>query len=361
MTINNPPAFLQAGSYTASSDRLHINSARFLPLGSSTTATTARSGFLRGQSNRIANYNMVNWDVTVGPFVAVVENTFAAQGGEYLVLNTSNTVVAVTPSAPTTNRIDIIGVRVQDAFYTGVLNQADVAVVQGTATAGTPVDPTLPASFLPILRVTVNAASVTGVTADLRKATAHLGSVYQPYTPQLTDSGTVIGEIQLLPAAGVYPARLRVWDGTVWKGVASWAFAMPTITGLNPMAPGVQHIAASVSVADPGFGYRLRCSGSIDWAMVNATQPNHPISATVNMDDTNWNGGIISYGSAYSASVSAAQTQGTVFAPLEHTADLTGAHTIRLIARNQAVGQNMIVKPPDAFRTSSLAVLLVPS
>lgn len=361
MTIVNPAAFIQAGSYSALSDRLHITSCRFLPVSASTTATTARGGFLMGQSNRMANFVMNNWDVTVGPFAAIVENTFATNGGEYLVLNTSNTVVTVTASSPTTNRIDIVGVRVQDAFYSGALNQADIVVVQGTATAGTPADPTLPSSFLPIIRVTVNAATTTGVTTDLRRRTAPLGSVYQPYTPQLTDSGTVIGEIQLLPAAGVYPARLRAWDGTVWRGVTPFDFAMPTITGLNPLTPGSQHIAASVSVADPGFTYRLRCSGSLDWVMVNANQPLQPLGCTVNLDDTTWNGGIIGYGSMWSVSIGANVTQPTVFAPTEHTADLTGAHTIRLIARNNGVGQNMAIKVPDAFRTSALAVQMAPS
>src|ERR1044072_8778434 len=184
---------------------MHLTSCRFLPVGTSTTATTSRGGFLMGQSNRMANYLMSNWDVTVGPFAAIVENTFATNGGEYVVLNTSNTVVSVAAASTTTNRIDIIGVRVQDAFYSGVLNQADIVVVAGTPTAGTPSDPTLPASFLPIVRVTVNANTTTGVTTDLRNAQPPLGPPSQPYTPQLTDNGTVIGETQLLPAAGVYP------------------------------------------------------------------------------------------------------------------------------------------------------------
>src|ERR1051325_4428578 len=116
MAIVNPAAFIQAGSYSALSDRLHITSCRFLPT-TSTTDTTARGGFLMGQTNRMANYSMTNWDVTVGPLAAIVQNTFATNGGEYTVLNTANVVVTVTASSPTTNRIDIIGVRVQDAFY----------------------------------------------------------------------------------------------------------------------------------------------------------------------------------------------------------------------------------------------------
>lgn len=361
MTIVNPAAFIQAGSYSALSDRLHLTSCRFLPIGTSTTATTARGGFLMGQSNRMANTNMVNWDVTVGPFSAIVENTFATNGGEYVVLNTSNTVVSVTASSPTTNRIDIIGVRVQDAFYSGALNQGDVVVVQGTPTAGVPSDPALPSTFVPIIRVTVNASTTTGVVADLRKRQSPLGAVYQPYTPQLTDNGTVIGETQLLPAAGVYPARLRTWDGTGWRGVTSYAFAEPSITALNPLAVSAQHIAASISVADPGFSYRLHASGSLDWAMVNANQPDQPLSCSVTLDSTDYATGCISRGNAYSPNSTAGQPAQTAIAPTAHTGVLTGAHTVRLHARNSSGTQAMIVRAQDALNTNSLTVVLVPA
>jgi hypothetical protein len=361
VTIVNPAAFIQAGSYSALSDRLHMVSCRFLPIGSSTTAMTARGGFLMGQSNRIANYNMVTWDVTVGPFAAIVQNTFAAQGGEYLVLNTSNTVVTVAASSPTTNRIDIIGVRVQDAFYSGALNQADIVVVAGTPTAGAPADPALPSTFLPIVRVTVSASSVTGVTTDMRSRQAPTGAVYQPYTPQLTDNGTVIGETQLLPAAGVYPARLRVWDGSAWKGVSNYAFAPPSITALNPLNAAVQHIASTLAVADPGFAYKLRTSGSLDWAMVNANQPDNPLSLSVTLDSTDYATNTISRGNQYSINATASQPSPTAIAPTAHTASLTGAHTLRLIARNSAASQPMRVFALDALNTSSLTAELVPA
>lgn len=361
MTVQNPAAFLQAGSYSALSDRLHITSCRFLPVGTSTTATTSRSGFLMGQSNRMANFSMTNWDVTIGPLAAIVENTFATNAGEYIVLNTSNTVVTVTASSPTTNRIDIVGVRVQDAFYSGALNQGDIVVVQGTATAGTPADPTLPASFVPIVRVTVNANSTTGVLADMRKRTSPLGGVYQPYTPQLTDNGTVIGEIQLLPAAGVYPARLRVWDGSAWRGVTNYAFAMPSITAINPLNAAVQAILATVSVADPGFSYKLRTSGSADWAMVNANQPDNPFSLSITLDSTDYATGTISRGNQYSINSTASQPSPTAICPTAHTAALTGAHTIRMHARNSAASQPMRVFALDALNTSTLAVELVPA
>lgn len=362
MAILTPPAYLQAGTYPASSDRLHQISARFLPTTLSTSDVAARGGVLGGQSARQFASSMTNWDVAIGKGVGVVENTFTTQGGDYLVLNTATQTLTVTASSPTTNRIDIIGVRVQDAFYSGAINSGDLAVVQGTPAAGAPSDPTLPSSFLPLWRVTVSAATTTGVLTDLRKRTAHMGAVYQPFTAQIADNGTLIGETQLLPASGVYPARLRTWDGSAWRGVTDYAFAPPAITNIASLAAAAQHIAASVSVADPGFSYKLRTSGSLDWGMVNASQPDNPLSLSVTLDNTAYNGGVISRGNAYSPNVAAAnQPAHTAIAPTAHTPAQTGAHTVRLIARNSAASQPMVIFALDVMNTSSLTVELVPA
>jgi hypothetical protein len=362
MAIVNPVAYLQAGTYPAGLDRLHQISMRFLPTTLSTSDIACRGGVLGGQSARQFAFSMTNWDVTVGKGAGLVENTFTSQGGDYSVFNTANQVLTVTASSPTTNRIDIIGVRVQDAFYTGAINSGDLAIVQGTPAAGAPSAPALPASFLPLIQVTVNAATTTGVLTDLRKRTAIMGAVYQPFTAQIPDSGTAIGEIQLLPASGVYPARLRTWDGTVWRGAINYAFAPPAITNLASLAATAQHIAASLSVADPGFSYKLRTAGSLDWGMVNANQPDHPISLSVTLDNTAYNGGVISRGNMYSAAIAAAnQPSSTVAAPAANTAAQTGAHTVRMIARNSSGSQPMIIFPLDTMNTSQLTVELVPA
>lgn len=362
MAIANPVAYLQAGTYPASLDRLHQISMRFLPTTLSTSDIACRGGVLGGQSARQFAFSMTNWDVTVGKGAGLVENTFTSQGGDYSAFNTANQILTVTASSPTTNRIDIIGVRVQDAFYTGAVNSGDLAIVQGTPAAGAPSAPALPASFLPLIQVTVNAGTTTGITADLRKRTATMGSVYSPFTGQVADNGTMVGETQILAAAGVYPARLRTWDGSAWRGVTNYAFAPPAITALASLAAAAQHIAASVSVADPGFSYKLRTSGSLDWGMVNASQPDNPLSLSVTLDNTAYNGGVISRGNAYSPNVLAGnQPAHTAIAPTAHTAAQTGAHTVRLIARNSAAVQPMVIFALDTMNTSSLTVELVPA
>jgi hypothetical protein len=362
MAIANPVAYLQAGTYPASLDRLHQISMRFLPTTLSTSDVACRGGVLGGQSARQFAFSMTNWDVTVGKGAALVENTFTSQGGDYSAFNTANQILTVTASSPTTNRIDIIGIRVQDAFYTGAINSGDLAIVQGTPAAGAPAAPALPASFLPLIQVTVNAATTTGILTDLRKRTATMGSVYSPFTAQVADNGTLVGETQILAAAGVYPARLRTWDGSAWRGVTNYAFAPAAITALASLAAAAQHIAASVSVADPGFSYKLRTSGSLDWGMVNALQPDNPLSLSITLDNTAYNGGVINRGNAYSPNVNAAnQPAHTAICPTGHTAAQTGAHTVRLIARNSAAVQPMVIFALDTMNTSSLTVELVPA
>lgn len=361
MAILNPPAYLQAGTYPASSDRLHQISARFYPTALSSSDVAARSGVLSGQSGRQFNHSMTLWDVNIGKGIGVVENTFTAQGGDYLVLNTATQTLAVTPSSPTTNRIDIIGVRIQDAFYSGAVNSGDLAVVQGTPAAGSPSDPALPSSFLPLWRVTVSAGTTTGVLADLRKRTATMGSVYAPFSGQLADVGTTVGEVQLLPALGVYPARLRVWDGSTWKGTTPWAFAPAAITAVNPLNASAQAIIASVSVPDPLFAYKLRTAGAIDWGMINANQPNNPLSASITLDSTDFATSVITRANSFSMDRPANSASPTAIVPTGHTGVLTGAHTIRLHARNSASVQAMRVFALDALNTSSLTVEMVPA
>lgn len=363
MAIANPVAYLQAGTYPASLDRLHQISMRFLPTTLSVSDVACRGGVLGGQSARQFAYSMTNWDVTIGKGVGIVENTFTSQGGDYSVFNTANQVLTVTASSPTTNRIDIIGVRVQDAFYTGAVNSGDLAIVQGTPAAGSPAAPTLPSSFLPLVQVTVNASTSTGVLTDLRKRTAIMGSVYQPFAGQIVDAGTAIGEIQLLPAAGVYPARLRTWDGAAWRGASPYLFAAPTITGISPLTPGgTGHIAASISVADPGFSYRLLCAGALEWAIGVTSGPDLVFSVTVNLDNTAYNAGIIAYVNAYSATAAAFTPQPTAVTAPHPSAVLTGAHTLRLIGRNHS-GVNYILPAPSGsdWLSSVLSATLVPA
>lgn len=361
MAVSNPPAYLQAGTYPAALDRLHQISIRFLPTTLSITDVAARSGVLAGPSARQLVGSMTNWDFTVGRGAGVIENTFTTQGGDYTVINTASQTLTHTASAPTTNRIDVVGIRLQDAFYTGVVNSADLAIVQGTPAAGVPSVPALPATFLPLYQVAINAATSTGVVTDIRKRTSLIGAIYQPFSGQVADNGTVVGEAQLLGASGPYPARMRVWDGSAWRGVGPLGFATPGVTANAAIVPSAQHIISSLSVPDPGFSYRLLVAGAADWAMVNSTQPNHPISLSTTIDQTQYDLGVVSRGNAWSINTTGTVPQPTAIAPAEYSSVLTGAHTVRLIARNSSGSQNEQIRPLDALLTTALTVQVVPA
>lgn len=168
MTLQSPPAFLQAGSYSALSDRLHLITARLHK--DPTDAFRAYGGFFPDRYPSYSNPSGMNW--SVGPCAGVVQNTFVSGGGDYAFVNPTNVTGSFAASSPTQNRHDILGFRVRDNFYdSSGFNDVIPAVIQGTNSSGTPVDPALPASFIPILRAVINAAATTPVLQDLRVRT----------------------------------------------------------------------------------------------------------------------------------------------------------------------------------------------
>ena len=72
MTLQSPPAFLQAGSYSALSDRLHLITAT--ALRDSPAGHRARQGFYADRSPLYANPSAMNW--TIGLCAGVIATTF---------------------------------------------------------------------------------------------------------------------------------------------------------------------------------------------------------------------------------------------------------------------------------------------
>lgn len=261
MTLVTPPAYLQAGTYDALKDRQYLISSAYQPL--STDPSRARSGVLNSNDAYSAALGITLLNVTIGPFRAVVTNTFVAGGGDYLVTSLGNEIRAVGASSPTLNRIDTIGVLVRDAFYSGVNNDADVVILPGTAVAGTPTPPTRPAGFLPFYDLTMNANATTPTFTDVRKRTSLLGAPVMLFPTQVADAGVYAGEEQYLPASGVMPLRKRVWgNDATWHGTQDFTLTMGSwlITSAT-----TDRIIASLSVPDPGYAYRLFWSGAT-WA-----------------------------------------------------------------------------------------------
>lgn len=262
----NPPGYAQSGTYTALLDRHYVTTSRMLR--STADETRARSGILPGPINRSAAMSSSLWSITIGPYSAVISNAYASNAGDYQVTNTVNEVLTVAASSPTTSRIDIVGIYVQDPFYSGSVLSGGCVVIQGTPSAGTPSAPTVPSTFLPLYQGLIAANSTTPVWTDVRKRTAIAGAVCPIFANQLTDVGSYPGEVQLVPANGGAPERLRRWhsDGR-WRGMEEFtvntgAVANPdTSIFTSPVAP------LSFAVPDPGYNYRLRVYGGFRFSL----------------------------------------------------------------------------------------------
>lgn len=216
MTVLTPPGYVQGGTYTAKLDRVYNTTTRVV--ADVSTQLRARQGFYTGRAPVYANPS--GWDITMSACAGVVANTFASNSGDYELANDGTVQVTLAASSPTLNRQDIIGFQVKDnLFDASGLNTAVPAVIQGANSAGASADPSLPASFIPVLRAVVPAGSTAPTLQTLVRYTTNDGGAIR------IDSATHRAE--LTPFAG-----MRIWrsdrgwyethDGTAWRvdGVA---------------------------------------------------------------------------------------------------------------------------------------------
>jgi hypothetical protein len=212
MTLLTPPGFLQGGTYTALLDRIHINTVP--TIREFALLHRARQGFYPSKAPTFTNPSGMN--VAIGACAGVIANTFATDAGDYRVSNPTSFQVTLAASSPTQNRYDIIGIQVKDNFYDASgLNSVIPAVIQGANSAGTPSDPALPLSFIPVCRAVVNATVTSPTLQGIVVYTAMEGGVV-PITNQAERAA--IGT----PNAGMGIWRLdrsweERWDGSAWR------------------------------------------------------------------------------------------------------------------------------------------------
>jgi hypothetical protein len=150
MAIRTPPSWLQNGSHPAENDRL------------TTQALWATTGIIKSNSMAVSQNTPPGMSVVVASGWAAIVGTTQANMGTYVAYNDANNVLTINTANPTNPRIDIVCATVQDAYYTGSLNDVILQVVAGTP-AGSPVAPTLPANSITLAQVAVG-AGVTSIT-----------------------------------------------------------------------------------------------------------------------------------------------------------------------------------------------------
>lgn len=258
MVLQSPPAFLQAGTYSALSDRLHLVTA--MTMRDMATAHRGRQGFYPDRFPAYSNPSGMNW--SVGACAGVVANTFTTDGGEYRFVNPTNVTGTFAASSPTLNRHDILGFRVRDNFYdSSGFNDVIPSVVQGANSAGTPVDPALPSSFIPVLRAVINAAATTPTLQDLRVKTVPPMAIFP--VANTTERAT-LGS----PPAGftiwhIALARFEVADGAGGWTALPGAADVPVIGG--EVRASVGQTFAQYALSKLNFGTQSVTPSGITW------------------------------------------------------------------------------------------------
>lgn len=166
---------------------------------------------------RVAGADM-SVDVLLGG--CMVCGTLDANQGNYFVFNDATVNVPIDTAHASWNRYDIVGVQIDDTGYGGASDSAAITVIKGTA-AASPSEPTLPDNFLPLARVTVEAAVTSIVTAkitDRRRMLSALGGVTVCTSTTRPSVGLWAGQAIYETDTGL----VRVCDGTNWVAVHPW-------------------------------------------------------------------------------------------------------------------------------------------
>jgi hypothetical protein len=154
MTLRTPPSWLQNGSHPAENDRL------------TTQALWATTGIIKSDSLAVTQNSPTGLSILVSSGWAAIVGTTQANMGTYVGYNDATVVLSITTADPTNPRIDRVCLTVNDAYYTGAINNAVLQVVAGTP-AGSPVAPALPANSISLATVAVGAGATTITTANI--------------------------------------------------------------------------------------------------------------------------------------------------------------------------------------------------
>jgi hypothetical protein len=157
MTLRTPPSWLQNGSHPAENDRL------------TTQALWATTGIIKSDSLAVTQNSPTGLSVLVSSGWAAIVGTTQANMGTYVGYNDATVVLSITTADVTNPRIDRVCLTVNDAYYTGSLNNAILQVIAGTP-AGSPVAPALPANSISLATVAVGANATAITNANITDA-----------------------------------------------------------------------------------------------------------------------------------------------------------------------------------------------
>lgn len=154
MALRTPPSWLQQGSHPAENDRL------------TTQGIISTTGILGSGSLAVTANGSPNMSVNVAAGWAAIVGTTTTNMGVYQVYNDATTNLTITAANASNPRIDLVVVTVNDAYYSGLLNDCTFTVVAGTP-AVSPTVPSTPANSIVLAQVAVAAAATTITSGNI--------------------------------------------------------------------------------------------------------------------------------------------------------------------------------------------------
>lgn len=154
MALRTPPSWLQNGSHPAENDRL------------TTKAIWKTTGIINPTDLQITQNGGGNMSVNVSSGWAAIVGTTQANMGTYMAYNDASTNLTITTASPSNPRIDLVVITINDAYYTGSLNNVSFQVIAGTP-AASPTVPTTPANSIALGQVAVGAGVTSILTANI--------------------------------------------------------------------------------------------------------------------------------------------------------------------------------------------------
>jgi hypothetical protein len=238
MALRTPPSWLQQGSHPAENDRLSMQ------------AIFATTGIVGASSLAVTANGTPNMSVNVAAGYAAIVGTTQSNMGVYLAYNDAVTNLTVTASNPSLPRIDRVVVTVNDAYYTGLLNNVTFTVVAGTP-AASPTAPATPANSISLATIAVAAGATTivsGNITDTRVATT-TSLVDTSSLVSLTGTQTLTNKTLTSPIVNTPTISSAILNGatleaayTTGTGFAGYTFDVTT-------NGSVQYITASATAS----------------------------------------------------------------------------------------------------------------